>query len=125
VKLRADRGLAMGPNHVSSVLLAMDDDERIAVTALGDMRNSDSDFVHRVSHLPILSSALRAYEHGKASSKVVKVRTHHIASHLSLPHTYSVWRRNHGIISNVNIPSSNRQTPRRRKLSRRVRMQAA
>lgn len=31
------------------------------------------DFVSRVSHLPLVNTALRAYEHGKASSRVVKV----------------------------------------------------
>src|SRR5882762_4190202 len=31
------------------------------------------DFVSRVSHLPLVGTALRAYEQGKASSRVVKV----------------------------------------------------
>ena len=32
------------------------------------------DFVARVAQMPIVHSALRAYEHGKARSRVVKVR---------------------------------------------------
>lgn len=31
------------------------------------------DFVARVSNFPLFNTALRAYEHGKASSRVVKV----------------------------------------------------
>jgi len=34
------------------------------------------DFVSRVSHFPLVGSALRAYEQGKASSRVVKVSAH-------------------------------------------------
>ncbi|KAF7794470.1 hypothetical protein EIP86_005604 [Pleurotus ostreatoroseus] len=72
-----------------------DESVRIAVRALGDMRNSvhgspsasltiasrssspslleeEPDFVSRVSHYPIVNTALRAYEQGKASSRVVK-----------------------------------------------------
>ncbi|KAH7923959.1 Opi1-domain-containing protein [Leucogyrophana mollusca] len=79
-----------------------DESVRIAVRALGDMRNSgrasmqtssasgsslsastspplsphaelnSPDFVSRVSHLPLVNTALWAYEHGKASSRVVK-----------------------------------------------------
>lgn len=75
---------------------------RIAVSALGDMRNgarasgsnaqtpaststalsapspslpadmTSPDFVARVSNFPLFNTALRAYEHGKASSRVVK-----------------------------------------------------
>ncbi|EGN95202.1 hypothetical protein SERLA73DRAFT_77210 [Serpula lacrymans var. lacrymans S7.3] len=92
----------------SSLLDDHDESVRIAVRALGDMRNNarassamssqvtsvssmaspsspplpspaqtheDSnspDFVSRVSHFPIVNTALRAYEHGKASSRVVK-----------------------------------------------------
>lgn len=33
------------------------------------------DFKTRVSHLPLVNTALRAYEQGKNSSRVVKVRT--------------------------------------------------
>ncbi|GJE90356.1 Opi1-domain-containing protein [Phanerochaete sordida] len=79
-----------------------DESVRIAVRALGDMRNSvhaspttsfqptpalsttsrssspslpeedQPDFVSRVSTLPLVNTALRAYEQGKASSRVVK-----------------------------------------------------
>jgi len=34
------------------------------------------DFVSRVSHFPLVGSALRVYEQGKASSRVVKVSAH-------------------------------------------------
>jgi hypothetical protein len=60
-----------------------DESVRIAVRALGDMRNAaqtappddpnSSELLYRVSHLPIVNTALRAYSHGKASSRVVKV----------------------------------------------------
>ncbi|KAG6883799.1 hypothetical protein C0993_003670 [Termitomyces sp. T159_Od127] len=61
-----------------------DEGVRIAVKALGDMRNSahrtdrtsrldiNSPFVSRMSHIPLVNSALRVYEQGKASSRVVK-----------------------------------------------------
>lgn len=35
---------------------------------------TNEDFVSRVSHFPLVNSALRVYEHSKASSRVVKVR---------------------------------------------------
>ncbi|KAK0497544.1 transcription factor Opi1-domain-containing protein [Armillaria luteobubalina] len=102
----------------SSLLDDQDESVRIAVTALGDMRNGhpspretqsattpalsvastsqpptslpsptissidaemyggggvlEPEFVKRMSHLPLVNSALRAYEQGKASSRVVK-----------------------------------------------------
>ncbi|KAG6895467.1 hypothetical protein C0992_001114 [Termitomyces sp. T32_za158] len=61
-----------------------DESVRIAVKALGDMRNNaqradrtsilevNSPFVSRMSHIPLVNSALRVYEQGKASSRVVK-----------------------------------------------------
>ncbi|KAF9464914.1 transcription factor Opi1-domain-containing protein [Collybia nuda] len=67
-----------------------DESVRIAARALDDMRNSaqqprvdstsstasasdcNSPFVSRMSHLPLVNSALRVYEQGKASSRVVK-----------------------------------------------------
>ncbi|KAJ4475518.1 hypothetical protein J3R30DRAFT_3500178 [Lentinula aciculospora] len=103
----------------STLLDDQDEDVRIAVKALGDMRNgniggtvdavatpalslsissipatsipsptlssisnpspsndnvqSDSDFVSRMAHIPLVTGALRMYEQGKASSRVVKV----------------------------------------------------
>ncbi|KAG2357263.1 transcription factor Opi1-domain-containing protein [Suillus spraguei] len=89
---------------VSKHTAFQDEDEsvRIAVSALGDMRNgarasgsnaqtpattstalsapspslptdmTSPDFVARVSNFPLFNTALRAYEHGKASSRVVK-----------------------------------------------------
>lgn len=38
-----------------------------------DIPPESPDFVSRVSGIPIVNSAIRAYEHGKASSRVVKV----------------------------------------------------
>ncbi|KAG6830240.1 hypothetical protein H0H87_008797 [Tephrocybe sp. NHM501043] len=58
-----------------------DESVRIAVRALGDMRNNaqradlpdtNSPFVSRMSHIPLVNSALSLYEQGKASSRVVK-----------------------------------------------------
>ncbi|OAX36502.1 Opi1-domain-containing protein [Rhizopogon vinicolor AM-OR11-026] len=88
------------PSSTASRHSFEDEDEsvRIAVSALGDMRNggrtsgsnasssalytsspslppadlTSPDFVARVSNFPIFNTALRAYEHGKASSRVVK-----------------------------------------------------
>lgn len=92
------------PSTVSKHMAFEDEDEsvRIAVSALGDMRNgarasgsndqipasassalyapspplpadmTSPDFVARVSNFPLVNTALRAYEHGKASSRVVK-----------------------------------------------------
>ncbi|ESK82690.1 hypothetical protein Moror_11157 [Moniliophthora roreri MCA 2997] len=118
---------AKRPSHSASSSLSLsstllddqDEDVRIAVRALGDMRNSglsksspgptpalseastsslptpslstpvlsptdtsashsqnrdtsEPDFVKRVSHIPLVNGALRMYEQGKASSRVVK-----------------------------------------------------
>lgn len=41
---------------------------------LGSRTGEDVDFVSRMSSLPIVNTALRAYEQSKASSRVVKVR---------------------------------------------------
>ncbi|KAI0339364.1 Opi1-domain-containing protein [Trametopsis cervina] len=88
-------------NGEHSALDDQDESVRIAVRALGDMRNSvhtspstsfqptpalsissrstspslpedEPDFVSRMSTFPIVNTALRAYEQGKASSRVVK-----------------------------------------------------
>ncbi|KAF9219972.1 Opi1-domain-containing protein [Gyrodon lividus] len=92
-------------SSTSSGMDSLDDQDenvRIAVRALGDMRKgtrtsttthtpstsesttptspsmspvldaTSPDFVSRVTSLPLVGSALRAYEHGKASSRVVK-----------------------------------------------------
>ncbi|KAF8344495.1 transcription factor Opi1-domain-containing protein [Amanita rubescens] len=81
--------------HSSHLATVDENDEsvRIAVSALGDMRNATSSrstssspvarrpsspivlspsLVTRVSHLPLVNSVLRTYEQGKASSRVVK-----------------------------------------------------
>lgn len=42
------------------------------------------DFVSRAPHFPLVGTALRAYEHGKASSRVVKV-----CFHMTVHHYYS------------------------------------
>ncbi|KAF8142142.1 transcription factor Opi1-domain-containing protein [Boletus edulis] len=78
------------PSSSSNSLDDQDESVRIAVRVLDDMKNGtrtctdtprssppapDSvppDFVSRVSCLPLVGTALRAYEHGKASSRVVK-----------------------------------------------------
>ena len=43
------------------------------------------DFVHRVSQLPIVTSALRVYSQGKASSRVVKVPSPFVLALTYLP----------------------------------------
>ncbi|KAF8694324.1 hypothetical protein AX14_002082 [Amanita brunnescens Koide BX004] len=79
------------PNPLAVVPVDENDESvRIAVSALGDMRNATASrstpsspspssptpmspsLVTRVSHLPIVNSVLRTYEQGKASSRVVK-----------------------------------------------------
>ncbi|KAI6044404.1 transcription factor Opi1-domain-containing protein [Pisolithus marmoratus] len=87
---------ASPPTGMSS-LEAEDESVRIAIRALGDMKKGarassssfttnhasatsssspqqdiSPDFVSRVSNLPLVNTALRAYEQGKASSRVVK-----------------------------------------------------
>lgn len=84
------------PSTMSSVEVE-DESVRIAIRALGDMKKGarpssssfttnhanataapspqqdvSPDFVSRVSNLPLVNTALRAYEQGKASSRVVK-----------------------------------------------------
>jgi len=60
------------------------DDEQLAAEALGDMANSipssapTAPFISRMSSLPIVNSALKAYESGKQNSKVMKVTTLYI-----------------------------------------------
>jgi len=56
----------------------------IPPTDLTDDANS-VDFVARVSTIPLVNTALRAYEQTKASSKVVKVPFFHLSA-LPLPH---------------------------------------
>lgn len=57
---------------------ATQDPEQLAAEALGDMANRGSSvaapFISRMSSLPIVNSALKAYESGKQNSKVMKVR---------------------------------------------------
>ncbi|KAK2459246.1 hypothetical protein APHAL10511_008723 [Amanita phalloides] len=74
------------PPLVRTTVDADDESVRIAVSALGDMRNAaprtrsppspssapSPSLVSRVSHLPLVHSVLRTYEQGKASSRVVK-----------------------------------------------------
>lgn len=38
------------------------------------MDSDEADFVGRLSTIPVVSTAIRAYEQSKASSRVVKVR---------------------------------------------------
>lgn len=53
------------------------DAEQLAAEALGDMANRGSfvaaPFISRMSSLPLVNSALKAYESGKQNSKVMKV----------------------------------------------------
>ncbi|KAF9328016.1 hypothetical protein BG006_008761 [Podila minutissima] len=55
---------------------AAQDPEQLAAEALGDMANRGSfvaaPFISRMSSLPIVNSALKAYESGKQNSKVMK-----------------------------------------------------
>jgi len=136
----------------SSSSVSLDDHEesvRIAVRALGDMRNGGAkpgllfhytpthnfspalftassstspslpspedvdapDFVYRVSHLPIVTSALRVYSQGKASSRVVKVHLFLCPSFTLLTSRIPVRCRNDGILYPDNGASSDRSTP--------------
>lgn len=45
----------------------------LAIVTPTSTPEGNSPFVSRVSHLPLVNTALRAYEQGKASSRVVKV----------------------------------------------------
>ncbi|KAF9072349.1 hypothetical protein BDP27DRAFT_428035 [Rhodocollybia butyracea] len=117
-KLRHSAHSSMSLTSGSSLLDDQDEDVRIAVKALGDMRNGnigsgkgkgrnriststtpalsvststtpatsirsptlsipreaqvEQDFVSRVAHIPLVNGALKMYEQGKASSRVVK-----------------------------------------------------
>ncbi|KAH9939158.1 Opi1-domain-containing protein [Amylocystis lapponica] len=50
----------------------MNSEDRMTDSERAERRLSDDDFVSRMSNLPLVNTALRAYEHGKASSRVVK-----------------------------------------------------
>ena len=63
------------------------------------------DFVARVSNFPLFNTALRAYEHGKASSRVVKVSLLIKHTKFLTPTRFLVRRRNDGIISEDYIPA--------------------
>jgi hypothetical protein len=71
--------------------MSVDDDEQIAVSALEDMRNDS--IVYRVSNLPIVNQAIRAYSHSKANSSVVKVYFQFYYFFIIKSFTFSiVWR---------------------------------
>ena len=125
-----------------------DESVRIAVKALGDMRNSansaslffvgffsisfltfilaasrttlpSSDspaFVERMSHIPFVNSALRVYEQGKASSRMVKVCRRPFSPPLThtLKQQSIVWRSNHGIECENYIKTSHKSSSCRR-----------
>lgn len=55
----------------SPVLFAPED---LAAAGLTEQDVNAADLVSRLGHLPIVNTALRAYEQSKASSRVVKVR---------------------------------------------------
>jgi hypothetical protein len=72
------------------------------------MDSDEADFVGRISNIPVVSTALRAYEQSKASSRVVKVRPLHP---LLSPNTTEksdctrdlVWRRDDGVFHEEHI----------------------
>jgi hypothetical protein len=72
------------------------------------MDSDEADFVGRLSTFPVVSTALRAYEQSKASSRVVKVR---IYTSLLSPNTTEkerfirdlVWRRDDGVFHEEHI----------------------
>lgn len=72
------------------------------------MDSEEADFVGRLSTFPVVSTAIRAYEQSKASSRVVKVRS---LPHLLSPNTTEksdctrdlVWRRDDGVFHEEHI----------------------
>jgi len=89
------------------------------------------DFVARVSTIPLVNTALRAYEQTKASSKVVKVRIFYFSepspsslssTSMGVDLTCLVWRRNDGIICKNDIETSYWSTTRHS--TGRIRLQA-
>ena len=71
-----------------------DESVRIAVRALGDMRNAvpGQDFASRMSQMPLVSSVLSVYESGKNSSRVMKVCPSSLSSR---PMLMIIVRRSH------------------------------
>lgn len=71
------------------------------------MDSDEADFVGRLSTIPVVSTAIRAYEQSKASSRVVKVRLSF--SPPSAPTEKSdftcdlVWRRDDGVFHEEHI----------------------
>lgn len=59
------------PALPSPVVLTPED---LAAVGLTEQDMNSADLVSRLGHLPIVNTALRAYEQSKASSRVVKVR---------------------------------------------------
>ena len=73
------------------------------------------DFVSRVSSLPLVGTALRAYEQGKASSRVVKVRLFLFSvSPFLIGPCATVWRRNDGVLRQGHLSARHRAIARRR-----------
>ena len=62
---------------VSHMLISLSGTSRSSPPTSPAPDSVSPDFVSRVTSLPLVGTALRAYEHGKASSRVVKVRIVH------------------------------------------------
>ena len=73
------------------------------------MDSEEADFVGRLSTFPVVSTAIRAYEQSKASSRVVKVRLCPICSlrtslkKCDFTRDLLVWRRDDGVIHEEHI----------------------
>jgi len=86
---------------------------------------ADADFVARVSTLPVFSTALRAYEQSKASSRVVKVIPtpfFHLLCVKMLIFVDLVWRGDDGVFREEHIAARHR--PITGHITRRVCMSA-
>lgn len=64
------------------------------------------DFVSRVSGLPIVNTALRAYEHSKASSRVVKVSSYTSSPSVMRQSLPLVRRRDDGVVRKDHFKAS-------------------
>ena len=73
------------------------------------MDSEEADFVGRLSNFPVVSTAIRAYEQSKASSRVVKVRLYPICSlrtslkKCGFTRDLLVWRRDDGVFHEEHI----------------------
>lgn len=73
---------------------------------LSSLDPSSKDFVSRVSRLPVVNTALKAYEHSKERSRVVKVPILLLSVSLMHPDMpCSVWSQLDGILRENNLSS--------------------